>query len=228
MSNNEKKNSKNKLFKGSVAAAAGVALLLGGAGTFALWNDTVNLGTTGVIDAGHLRFASVGDGQWQINGNDIGSPDDVAVSPGDVLTYTTEVGIIAHGDYLLADFGYLWGGAAIGTDGNTERDANDQLMTEDTAGQDLYDAMEVSWTVNSTSDRVSEVVDSDGSVIRIVGMGGQHDANHNMAPVPVSVALTFDFQSTDDMGALGQGGRLDLGDFQLTLQQVAHPDHGTP
>ena len=28
----------NKLVKGSIAGAAGIALLLGGAGTFALWN----------------------------------------------------------------------------------------------------------------------------------------------------------------------------------------------
>ena len=45
----------NRLAKGTVWGAAGVALLLGGTGTFALWSDSLAAGTEGnTVDAGHL------------------------------------------------------------------------------------------------------------------------------------------------------------------------------
>ena len=47
----------NKLVKGAVAGAAGIALLLGGAGTFALWNASTNV-STGSISTGTLAFGT--------------------------------------------------------------------------------------------------------------------------------------------------------------------------
>lgn len=45
----------NKLVKGAVAGAAGIALLLGGASTFALWNASATA-NAGVVQSGQLKL----------------------------------------------------------------------------------------------------------------------------------------------------------------------------
>jgi alternate signal-mediated exported protein len=47
----------NKLLKGSIAGAAGIALLLGGAGTFALWNDSAVI-KGGTVSTGVLSLSA--------------------------------------------------------------------------------------------------------------------------------------------------------------------------
>jgi alternate signal-mediated exported protein len=93
----------NKFVNASIAAAAGVALLLGGAGTFATWNASA--ATTGSsISAGNLVVQDSGTaGTWTANG----SPTPISLSgytivPGDVLTYTKTMKIGAEGDNLKA------------------------------------------------------------------------------------------------------------------------------
>jgi alternate signal-mediated exported protein len=104
----------NKLVKGSIATAAGVALLLGGAGTFALWSDTAGVqgGTvqTGVLDiepvANSAKWADV-----SVNGR-TGATFDPAkdkIVPGDTVTFTQDVTLKAEGKNLKAEL-------ALGTD----------------------------------------------------------------------------------------------------------------
>jgi alternate signal-mediated exported protein len=101
----------NRLFKGTVAGAAGVALLLGGAGTFALWNDAVNIGTDDPIVSGQLTFGTVPTGVWRLNGTTVDDIESVLIVPGDVLTYTVNgVEVVATGDYLHAAFGITTAG----------------------------------------------------------------------------------------------------------------------
>ena len=64
----------NKLLKGSIAGAAGIALLLGGAGTFALWNDTA-AASGGTVQSGNLSVVLNGSPAWK----DI-SPDSATTS----------------------------------------------------------------------------------------------------------------------------------------------------
>src|SRR5690554_3920314 len=86
----------NKLVKGSIAGAAGIALLLGGAGTLAYWNDIENLGTGGVIATGTLDIAPTTAGTW--------TGDDVTFFvPGDSAEYTESFTITAVGDNLAFD-----------------------------------------------------------------------------------------------------------------------------
>ena len=54
----------NKLTKGAIATAAGIALLLGGAGTFALWNGQTTI-AGGTISTGTLAIASTGSPVWK-------------------------------------------------------------------------------------------------------------------------------------------------------------------
>lgn len=82
----------NKLTKASIAGAAGIALLLGGAGTLALWNDSATI-AVGSIDSGTLTITgSTGawDSEWEL------------WVPGDSATYTGELTIEATGDNLEA------------------------------------------------------------------------------------------------------------------------------
>lgn len=83
----------NKLTKASIAGAAGIALLLGGAGTLALWNDSANL-TVGSITSGTLTISDSA-GTWDVNAPDLWVP-------GDSFTYTGTLAISATGDNLAA------------------------------------------------------------------------------------------------------------------------------
>lgn len=89
----------NKLVKGSIAGAAGIALLLGGAGTLALWNDsstitptTVSSGTL-TIETGDIA-AEFADGT-PFTGSTL-------VVPGDTINLVQDVTIVAEGDTMLA------------------------------------------------------------------------------------------------------------------------------
>jgi len=97
----------NKLIKGSVAGAAGIALLLGGAGTLASWNDSAVVSGAGTITAGTLEIDSnpvSGTDGWQLNGTGTVEDDaaDFTIVPGDVLTYTATFDVTATGDNLAA------------------------------------------------------------------------------------------------------------------------------
>jgi alternate signal-mediated exported protein len=94
----------NKLIKGSIAGAAGIALLLGGAGTLAFWNDDAVI-TGATITAGNLDIApaatpGAGDG-WK-NSKGAVTIANYRVVPGDVLTYTQSFDVTATGDNLVA------------------------------------------------------------------------------------------------------------------------------
>ncbi|MCU1598916.1 MAG: hypothetical protein QOK08_262 [Actinomycetota bacterium] len=111
----------NKLVKGAVATAAGVALLMGGAGTFAYWNASTGI-TGGTIVAGQLTVADAtpSNGVWTVQTNGTGTGVVVALSsykasPGDVLTYTKSVKITATGDNLTAKLSLAPGSIAGST-----------------------------------------------------------------------------------------------------------------
>jgi alternate signal-mediated exported protein len=84
----------NKFVKGSLAGAAGIALLLGGFGSFALWSDTTTV-TAGAVNSGELQIVeSTTPGAW--------SPKLAYIVPGDTVTYTETFTVKAKGDNLHA------------------------------------------------------------------------------------------------------------------------------
>ncbi|MFT4029786.1 MAG: alternate-type signal peptide domain-containing protein [Protaetiibacter sp.] len=100
----------NKNIKASIAIAAGVVLLMGGAGSLAYWNDTQSVGANGTtITAGTLT-ATAGTGTWtksffDASGNQVGSsstvdPGSVLIVPGNRLVYTQTFTINATGNDL--------------------------------------------------------------------------------------------------------------------------------
>ncbi|MFC0682298.1 alternate-type signal peptide domain-containing protein [Lysobacter korlensis] len=94
----------NKLVKGSIAGAAGIALLLGGAGTFALWNSTVAL-PAHTITAGNLSLVNDLNGVWTKDGVAI-NPTSYRIVPGTTLEYNQTLTVNAVGDGLKANLTY--------------------------------------------------------------------------------------------------------------------------
>ncbi|MDJ0338573.1 alternate-type signal peptide domain-containing protein [Cryobacterium sp. PH31-O1] len=92
----------NKLLVSAIAGAAGLTLLLGGAGTFALWNSSATL-SGGTITAGTLLVSDTApsNGVWK-SGPTVISLGSYRIVPGDTLTYTKTVDITATGDNLIA------------------------------------------------------------------------------------------------------------------------------
>lgn len=88
----------NKFAKGSVAAGAGLVLLLGGVGTLAYWNDNVAL-NGGTINAGELSLEA-GGGEWSQGGTTITDIEQFSLVPGDELSYTVDLQLTAEGDNI--------------------------------------------------------------------------------------------------------------------------------
>ena len=111
----------NKLVKGSIAGAAGIALLLGGAGTFALWNDSIT-SNAGTVSSGQLRIAdsaTPGGGWTDVSSSGIiggttlattGTAPNIVVTPkivpGDKWRYTRQIVLTTTGKNLLADLSF--------------------------------------------------------------------------------------------------------------------------
>jgi alternate signal-mediated exported protein len=90
----------NKMTKGALATGLGVALLLGGGGTLAVWNKSV-AEPAGTIVSGDLDLTA-GVGTWT---NDAGTAielDSYKVVPGDELHFSQPVTVALDGDLMSA------------------------------------------------------------------------------------------------------------------------------
>ena len=108
----------NKFVKSGIATAAGVALLMGGAGTLAYWNDTASIGGSDTITAGKLNI--VGDtltGTWT-DGDDnaIANIANYRIVPGDTVRYSTTMHVEVVGNTLQVQLS-IAGGTVTGTGG---------------------------------------------------------------------------------------------------------------
>lgn len=91
----------NKLTKGAVAGVAGIALLLGGAGTFATWNAAAAV-SGATINAGTLAVSAAATGTWKDATGSIANLSTYKIVPGAVLTYQQDITITAIGNNLVA------------------------------------------------------------------------------------------------------------------------------
>lgn len=90
----------NKMIKGSIAGATGVALLMGGFGTYALWSDSENLAANGV-QSGELTIDTEAGAydDTRTQAADDWTANDLMV-PGDVITYTQTFDVSGDGKNL--------------------------------------------------------------------------------------------------------------------------------
>lgn len=97
----------NKMIKGSVAGATGVALLMGGFGTYALWSDSENLSAS-KVQSGELDIATTG-GVW--DDANTSAADDWTASdklvPGDKVTYTQTFTVKGTGKNMEGTIKYV-------------------------------------------------------------------------------------------------------------------------
>lgn len=125
--------STNNAVKGTVAAAAGVAVLLGGAGTFALWNDEGAIGT-GSTATGSVT-AAFGETAWSDATpgaeNSIRDISSFAMVPGDVVVGTADVDVTAVGENLRLDTGLEY------ADGTLPADVAASVVLTDAGGVEV-------------------------------------------------------------------------------------------
>lgn len=93
----------NKMTKGAIATGLGVALLVGGGGTLAVWN--ANAGAdAGTVKSGNLNITAA-PGVWTNAISKEGESIDIStykMVPGDLLTFTQPVTVDLVGDLMQA------------------------------------------------------------------------------------------------------------------------------
>ena len=188
----------NKMIKGSVAGATGIALLMGGFGTYALWNDSQGIGS-GTVQSGTLDIVSVGAASWA----DASSTKTAAawqasdaMVPGDKVTLTRAVTMDASGKNLQVDFALT----GLPTDASWA----DLAVTATYGGQALTGTVNNGGTPGDTSD--------DTRVFT-------HDFT-NPASLDGAKNLVFTFEFADTVTGTAQQDRtLSLGALNLSITQ---------
>jgi len=104
-----------KTTKGTIAIAAAITLLLGGAGSLAYWQESASIATQNV-STGQLKV-STGTGTWAVKKLGATATTPITVGsfkmvPGDTVTYTVPFSTIAEGDNLVASANVAWGAAS--------------------------------------------------------------------------------------------------------------------
>lgn len=103
----KRESTMNTMIKGSIAGATGIALLMGGFGTYALWSDSENLAAHGV-QSGELDIATsagVYDDANSAAANDWTATDKMV--PGDTVTYTQTFTVKGTGKNLKGTIAYV-------------------------------------------------------------------------------------------------------------------------
>lgn len=190
----------NKLTKGAIAGAAGIALLLGGAGSFALWNGSATT-SAGTVSVGTLNVASNGTPTWQNTPNG-GTAGAVTISsfkavPGDTLTLTQKLNVTAMGDNLKATLSV--DPASLVAPTPDASGANAALKAA------LLTGMKVSVTGASN--------------ITQVGSTNSYTVTNSSAPQTVTVVVTLPFPSGTAGDNTTQTGNVDLSGLKFTLNQ---------
>lgn len=180
----------NKLTKATIAGAAGIALLLGGAGSLAYWNTSATV-TGSTITAGELTIVANGTPVWTDANGTINIAAFKAV-PGDVLTFTANFDVTAVGDNLTATVA-LTGDSVTAADTNNPADV--QLALQ------LIDAAVV--TVNGVT--TADVTPTGGTQTVVVSV---------TLTWPFGTATDID----DDFDAMN--GKVNLSNMTITLTQT--------
>lgn len=187
----------NKLTKGSLAAGAGLVLLLGGAGTFMSWQDQEALGG-GDVTAGYLGLTAAGAPIWTVNGTEVTDISGFRIVPGDTVLYTAPLEVTAQGDNLEATLA-LGGGAITPTNGT---DADNALVT----------ALEETTNLDLTSAKEGFAVREQGNVYRIT-------AGPDRVTEDATVTVELKFPSGLDGDEAAMDGSVSLADMSVTLTQ---------
>lgn len=210
----------NKLVKGSIAGAAGIILLMGGAGSLAYWNDSAAAGPAGgsnSITAGTLTVTAVNAGTWSksfynASNVQVGSAASVPtlsavrLVPGNRLVYTQQFNVVAIGDDLWFTVsntpGAVTAASASAIDTNLAAAINGSGTT--------------AFTVSSVSG---------GTVVAATTPGTFKVSSNAGTPATITVTWTINFPFGVAETALTntKAGAVNLSQGAITLTQVAAP-----
>ncbi|WP_116997129.1 alternate-type signal peptide domain-containing protein [Desertimonas flava] len=184
-----------RLLKGTIVGAAGLAMLLGG-GTFAVWYQTEGV-DGGSVNSGELSF-SLSDAVWVNQASTAIVPAEYQVVPGDTLTLTQNVNIVAVGDTLEATFSF----------DATALSGDDELVA----------ALDIDLAVTPLPSGWTS--DGDDSYDFAAA---EFNSSQSDTPIAVPVVLTIAFPDQNgavDWGQLAQGQSVDLSTVTFDLRQT--------
>ncbi len=208
----------NKLVKGSIAGAAGIILLMGGAGSLAYWNDSANAGPgagSNSITAGTLTVTAVNGGTWTKGFYNaagtvvtapaaVGSLAAVRVVPGNRLVYTQNFNLVATGDDLYFTIGSTAGAVTAATAG-----AADVALAAQINASGL------------TAFSVASV--TGGTVIPATTPGTYKVSSNAGTPSTIAVTWTVDVPFGAAAVNTAKTGAVSLSQGAITVTQVAAP-----
>ena len=136
----------NKLTSGAIVGTLGITLLLGGAGTFAMWNQSTTA-QAGTVASGTLTIANSGTPTWKnisadaaAGGTAIANIASYKVVPGDTLEMTQTFTVAASGDNLKATLAYDANSITTATDADRALKAATNFALSATGGGITTDA----------------------------------------------------------------------------------------
>lgn len=207
----------NKLVKGSIAGAAGIILLMGGAGSLAYWNDSAAAGPAGgtSITAGTLTVTAANAGSWTKGfynaagtvvtaQSAVGTLSSVRIVPGNRLIYTQNFNIVATGDDLYFTIGSTAGSVSGATAGAADVALAAQVNASGTTG----------FAVSAVSG---------GTVVPATTPGTYKVSSNAGTPSVVTVTWTIDFPFGATAVNTAKTGAISLTQGAITLTQVAAP-----
>jgi len=208
----------NKLVKGAVAGAAGIVLLMGGAGSLAYWNDSANAGPasgSNTITAGTLTITAQNAGTWTKGmynnaGTQTVAPAAVAslsavrVVPGNRLVYTQAFNVVGTGDDLFFTIG----------------STNGAVTAASAAAADVALAS----VINGSGTTAFAVGSITGGTVTAATTPGVYKVTSNVgtaATITVTWTINFPFGAAVDNST--KVGAVNLSQGSITLTQVAAP-----
>lgn len=203
----------NKNVKASIAIAAGVVLLMGGAGSLAYWNDAQSVGAAGsTISAGTLT-ATPGTGAWKksFNGGTETTVTNLTnIVPGNRLVYTQTFTINATGSDLYFTITPTAGSIVAGSGSN---------------GTALASALSGATSTFTVTNNAAAT----GTTIAPSTTSGVYKVGAGATPTTITVTWTIDWPfgtapATNTSGDnAAKAGSVTLSGGAVTLTQVATP-----
>lgn len=209
----------NKLVKGSIAGGLGVVLLLGGAGTLALWNQSA-LVAGGSVTSGVLTLkADSAAATWtdispELASGGVSIPNiaNYRIVPGDTIKFTQTVKVVATGTNLKAKLNYDPTTIVLPTATGTAQ----QIADTNAINQALKDNLTV---VVGAVQTAPTVVAPATTVITPSGTANEWLVSPTVSETTVTVTATITFP-TAVTGVVAQAGTVDLTKLGFKLTQV--------
>ncbi|QXQ09936.1 alternate-type signal peptide domain-containing protein [Paeniglutamicibacter sp. Y32M11] len=177
-----------KVTKATIAAAAAGVLLVGGAGTVALWSDSMDV-DPGAVSTGHLTLDASAAGTWtdETEGAAITTfrPGTDHLVPGDTIVYTQNVIIGADGKNLKGELtatGLTGGTAVLPADVSVDVAVADSAVGLSQDGEIITFGEADTYTVPVTV-TVAFAPSAVGSMDELVDLGSMTLTLNQVAPV---------------------------------------------